>query len=74
VSKIEHQIGLRRSEAFWQQLIRVDKLSPSDHKRLSTFGSLADTLFNVVGFQTSDIDPDQIGLEKLNWIEPHGEA
>jgi cytochrome c553 len=28
----------------------------------------------VVAFQTFDIDPDQIGPEKLNWIERHGEA
>jgi len=31
-------------------------------------------LFNVVGFKTFDIDPDQIGAEKFNWIEPRGEA
>jgi hypothetical protein len=31
-------------------------------------------LFNVVGFKTFDIDPDQIGPEKFNWIEPRGKA
>jgi len=31
-------------------------------------------LFNVVGFETSDIYPEQIGPEKSNWIEPHREA
>jgi len=27
-----------------------------------------------VGFKTFDIDPDQIGPEKFNWIEPRGKA
>jgi hypothetical protein len=65
---------LRLIEAFWQRRIRVDKLFPSDHRRPSTFGSFADTSFSVVEFPTFDIDPDQIGPEKLNWIELHGEA
>jgi hypothetical protein len=49
-------------------------MSPSDHRRPSTIGSSADGLPRVVGFKTFDIDPDQIGPEKFNWIEPRGKA
>jgi len=36
--------------------------------------SSADTLFNLAGFEISDIDPDQTVPKKLNWIELHGKA